>query len=314
MEKPHWVMDYETINNLFVAVFQHYKTEETKVFVVHESKNDFPEYITFLQKCVTENQWHISYNGLSFDAQITQKLLLNQKSLLKLSAQELVDYIYKYAQTVIEKSNKGDFAEFAPYKLKIKQIDLFKLNHWDNKAKMSGLKWIQYSMDWENVEEMPHRHDQPVTDSNTLNAVIDYCINVSKNNPHRKISKEGDFYSVDVYPQNVITQRLFRKYMLGNNFLNKFKMINQVIDFQYKKILKPKKKIRPEIQVVHYPRGGGYFDEHKHERYPSNYGIIITLSKKGRDFDQGVTSIKYNNKYINLEKNNIISECSNYNK
>ena len=170
-------MDYETINNLFVAVFQHYKTEETKVFVVHESKNDFPEYITFLQKCVTENQWHISYNGLSFDAQITQKLLLNQKSLLKLSAQELVDYIYKYAQTVIEKSNKGDFAEFAPYKLKIKQIDLFKLNHWDNKAKMSGLKWIQYSMDWENVEEMPHRHDQPVTDSNTLNAVIEYCIN-----------------------------------------------------------------------------------------------------------------------------------------
>jgi hypothetical protein len=56
---------------------------------------------------------------------------------------------------------------------------------------------------------------------------------------------------------------------------------------------------------VHYPRGGGYFDEHKHKRYPSNYGIIITLSKKGRDFDQGVTSIKYNNKYINLEKNNI---------
>jgi hypothetical protein len=32
-------------------------------------------------------------------------------------------------------------------------------------------------MDWENVEEMPHRHDQPVTDSNTLNAVIEYCIN-----------------------------------------------------------------------------------------------------------------------------------------
>jgi hypothetical protein len=77
----------------------------------------------------------------------------------------------------------------------------------------------------------------------TCKKIIDYCINVSKNNPHRKISKEGDFYSVDVYPQNVITQRLFRKYMLGNNFLNKFKMINQVIDFQYKKILKPKKKL-----------------------------------------------------------------------
>lgn len=170
-------MDYETICNLFVAVFQHYKTEETKVFVVHESRNDFADYITFLNKCVAENQWHISYNGLNFDAQITQKLLLNQKSLLKLDSNALVSYIYNYAQTVIDKSNRGDFAEFAPYKLKIKQIDLFKLNHWDNKAKMSGLKWIQYSMDWDNVEEMPHRHDQPVTDDQTLNQVIDYCIN-----------------------------------------------------------------------------------------------------------------------------------------
>ena len=170
-------MDYETICNCFIAVFQHYKTEETKVFVVHEQRTDFPELIKFLNDCVSKNQWHISYNGLSFDAQITQKLLLNQKALLKLDTQALVTYIYAYAQTVIDKSNKGDFAEFAPYKLKIKQIDLFKLNHWDNKAKMSSLKWIQYSMDWQNVEDMPHKHNEPVTDSDTLDSVISYCIN-----------------------------------------------------------------------------------------------------------------------------------------
>ena len=170
-------MDYETLCNCFIAVFTHYKTEETKIFVIHESRNDFPEFVTFLQRCVTQNEWHISYNGLSFDAQITQKILQNQKYLKNLTVEPLVKYIYDYAQQVIEKSNKGDFAEFAPYKLKIKQIDLFKLNHWDNKAKMSGLKWIQYSMDWENVEEMPHKHNEPVTNSDTLNDVIEYCIN-----------------------------------------------------------------------------------------------------------------------------------------
>ena len=170
-------MDYETLCNCFIAVFEHYKKDERKLFVVCKQRNDFPEFVTFLQKCVTENQWHISYNGLGFDAQITQKILNNQKYLKNLPADALVKYIYNYAQAVIDKTNKGDFAEFAPYKLKIKQIDLFKLNHWDNKAKMSGLKWIQYSMDWENVEEMPHRHDQPVTDDHTLQEVIDYCIN-----------------------------------------------------------------------------------------------------------------------------------------
>ncbi len=170
-------MDYETICNCFIAVFEHYKTEERKVFVVCEQRNDFPELVKFLNQCKTNGQWHISYNGLGFDAQITQKILDKQKDLLNFDTQSLVKFIYNYAQSVIEKNNKGDFADYAPYKLKIKQIDLFKLNHWDNKAKMSSLKWIQYSMDWENVEEMPHRHDQPVTDSNTLNSVIEYCIN-----------------------------------------------------------------------------------------------------------------------------------------
>jgi hypothetical protein len=176
-EIKHWVMDYETICNTFVAVFENYKTDERHVFVVHEQRNDFPEFVTFLQTCVTENQWHISYNGLGFDSQISQKLIDNRKYLIGLPADALVKYIYDYAQKVIDKNNKGEFAEYAPYKLKIKQIDLFKLNHWDNKAKMSSLKWIQYSMDWENVEEMPHAHNQPVTDIHTLNEVIEYCIN-----------------------------------------------------------------------------------------------------------------------------------------
>lgn len=170
-------MDYETMINCFIAVFEHYKKDERKVFVVHEQQNDFPEFVSFLNKCVKDKQWHISFNGLGFDAQITQHILNNQAFLLNSTPEVIIDFIYKYAQSVIEKNNKGDFADYAPYKLKIKQIDLFKLNHWDNKAKMSSLKWIQYSMDWDNVEEMPHPHYQPITDRHTLENVINYCIN-----------------------------------------------------------------------------------------------------------------------------------------
>ena len=41
--------------------------------------------------------------------------------------------------------------EYAEWNMSIKQIDVFKLNHWDNAAKRSSLKWIQYSMDWDNM-------------------------------------------------------------------------------------------------------------------------------------------------------------------
>jgi hypothetical protein len=137
-------MDYETLINAFVAVFIDYKDDtQKKVFVVHEQRNDFPEFVSFLNECVKQSQWHISFNGLGFDSQVTQHILNNQAFLLKSNPESIIKFIYDYAQSVIEKNNKGDFADYAPYKLKIKQIDLFKLNHWDNKAKMSSLKWIQ---------------------------------------------------------------------------------------------------------------------------------------------------------------------------
>jgi len=178
MTQIHWVMDYETICNTFVAVFQHYKDESVrKIFVINKDQNDIGEFCKFLTDCRRNNQWHISYNGLEFDAQITQQIMKNQSKLVRMSGEEIATEIYSYAQDVISRKNNGEFAKYAPYKLWINQIDLFKMNHWDNKAKMSSLKWIQYSMDWENVEEMPHHHAEPVTDSHTLQNVISYCIN-----------------------------------------------------------------------------------------------------------------------------------------
>ncbi|MDB4081463.1 hypothetical protein N9500_00895 [Candidatus Pelagibacter sp.] len=141
---------------------------------------------------------------------------------------------------------------------------------------------------------------------NFCKEIIKYCVNISKKNQHRKLTKEGDFFSTDIHPSNVKTDRVFRKYMLGKSFEKKLKKINDIIEFQHNKILKPKNSnSKTEIQVVQYPRGGGYFAEHKHNRYPTNYGMIVALSEKGSDFNKGATNIKVKNKYIDLEKYNI---------
>ena len=171
-------MDYETIVNCFVGVFVDYKDSNVRhLFVIHEQRNDLLKLVTFLQRNVTEKEYHISYNGLAFDAQISQYILDNARKLERMSTEEVIKSIFNFAQETIKKTETGSFATYSPNKLKIRQIDLFKLNHWDNKAKMSSLKWIQYSMDWDNVEEMPHHYLQPVTDAHTLNSVINYCVN-----------------------------------------------------------------------------------------------------------------------------------------
>ena len=66
--------------------------------------------------------------------------------------------LYAQAQDVISRKDLGEFLEYSPKDLLVKQIDVFRLNHWDNKAKLSSLKWIQYSMDWDNIVDMPLHH------------------------------------------------------------------------------------------------------------------------------------------------------------
>lgn len=173
----HWVMDYETMANCFVGVFEHYKTGETKVFAIHELRNDFDEFAEFLHQNADNGERHISFNGLAFDAQITEYFLKYEKQWKKFPAGRVANEIYQKAQFVIDKSNKREWLDFYEAKMKIPQIDLFKLNHWDNPAKRSSLKWIQYSMDWHNLQDMPIHHSTPIHTQKELDKIIKYCIN-----------------------------------------------------------------------------------------------------------------------------------------
>lgn len=173
----HWVMDYETLSNCFVAVFTHYKSTETKIFVVHKLQNDFNDFLEFLDENVTNRQWHISYNGLAFDAQVTQYIIENHQQWKDYSADKIAKTIYKYAQKCIHKANNKEWSDYPQWKLSIGQIDIFKMHHWDNPAKRSSLKWIQYSMDWQNILDMPIHHETEITTQSDLDTIIKYCIN-----------------------------------------------------------------------------------------------------------------------------------------
>ena len=174
--RTHYVMDYETLSNCFLAVFESIKSEDRHIFVCHESRNDILSLLTFLCKNIEQNEWHVSFNGLGFDSQITEYILRNSSTLLFMTGEEIAEFVYEKAQNVIYKQNNKEFLEFSQKDLQIKQVDVFKLNHWDNPAKRSSLKWIQYTMDWPNIQDMPIHHTSSVKASD-IPTIVDYCIN-----------------------------------------------------------------------------------------------------------------------------------------
>jgi hypothetical protein len=169
-------MDWETLSNCFLGVFESVKTEDRMIFVIHKSQNDILELVTFLERNIALDEWHVSFNGLAFDSQITEHILRNKEQLLEQDGETIARFIYRKAQETIQRSNSGEFAEFSPRNLSIKQIDVFKLNHWDNPAKRSSLKWIEFSMDWKNIMDMPIHHASEIKEQQIL-SIVKYCIN-----------------------------------------------------------------------------------------------------------------------------------------
>lgn len=233
--KTNWVHDYETIINCFVGVFEDYKTDETRIFVVHELQNDLPDFIQFLKENTKLKEWHVSFNGLSFDSQITEFIIRNHKDLLELPASTITELIYGKAQDIISRQDRGEWNEFNEKDMHIKQIDVFKLNHWDNPAKRSSLKWIQYSMDWNNIQEMPIHHGTHIRTRKELDMVISYCINDVKSTKRiMELSKEqinlrgtlSKKYGINLYSASEprISKELFMHFLSEKTGIAKYEL------------------------------------------------------------------------------------------
>ena len=170
-------MDYETLCNCFLGTFMHYKTDETYTFIIWKGRNDLKELLSFFKRNRANGEWHINYNGLAFDDQITEFIIRNHKKMLKWSGDKVARAIYEKAQDCIDRSNHGEFQEWSEKYLTIKQIDIFKMNHWDNKAKRSSLKWIQFTTDWHNIQDMPIDHTTEVRTLEQIKTIGSYCLN-----------------------------------------------------------------------------------------------------------------------------------------
>ncbi len=210
-EKKYWVYDKETLKNCYIACFEDLLSDEKHVFVINRECNDFNKLIKFFEDNIKHNDKHFGFNCNNFDGQITE-FLWSQRNILKnYNTEDLVKKIYDYSQTIIHLSNTRQYLDYKESKFTIKTVDIFKLNHWDSHAKSASLKWIQFTMDWENVEEMPHKHYDLVNDDETLDKIISYCVNDVKSTKaiFNQVDKTGEKL---MYNQINLRAELTRKY------------------------------------------------------------------------------------------------------
>lgn len=139
--------------------------------------------------------------------------------------------------------------------------------------------------------------------------IIDFCYTNSIPYKHRYLNKKKDFWSsIDVYPYLARTRRIFKTFEMGKRYSKKFKAFDDAVSLQHKYIYDNilKKRTYSKFVAFQYPRGGGFFSRHKHSRWPTNYGLILNLSKSGKDFKKGgINNFYYRKKKIYINKNEV---------
>lgn len=141
MSKRVWVYDLETLD-IFTATFIDRDSDDTRVFVISKSKDDREELFSFLKN---EVGGLIGYNSVHFDGQIIEYMFRNPNC----TAQE----IKRYARIITSEDNRRP--DVAEWQFRIPQLDLFRSLSLSTKAKRTGLKWCEFMMDLENIEDMP---------------------------------------------------------------------------------------------------------------------------------------------------------------
>jgi hypothetical protein len=158
-KKRVWVWDLETLD-VFTATFLDRDSDETRVFVIDNELDDKEQMFEFLDN---EVAGLIGFNSINFDAQVLEYMYRNPDC--------TPGDIRRYAQIITSDNDRMN--DVPEYRLKHKHLDLYRIHHFDNKNKRTGLKWCEFSMDLENIEDMPSDGEG----SNWLEMILSYNLN-----------------------------------------------------------------------------------------------------------------------------------------
>jgi len=163
MDKKLNIYDLETYPNFFLTVFKCIATGNYHYFEISDRKSDQINLKKFLNEQV---KGLIGFNNLNFDYPVLHNTILKSNKLL--TAQE----IYKEVETIINTK----YSAIWDNQIKIPQLDLYRIWHYDNKNKSTSLKWLEFAMRLPNVEDLPYKPGTILT-FDQMDEIISYCKN-----------------------------------------------------------------------------------------------------------------------------------------
>lgn len=146
-----WVYDTEEFPNVFTAAFEHADAPISFLFEISDFRNDSLQIIEFLQYLKETNARFVGFNNIGWDYPILHTLIRMGKS----DAATL----YAKSQAIINAQDGESrwMHRVKPSDMFIPQVDLYLIWHFDNKARSTSLKALEFNMRSDNIEDLPYK-------------------------------------------------------------------------------------------------------------------------------------------------------------
>jgi len=143
-----FVYDIETYPNVFTLAVEHADAPLRWLFEISDRRNDSSEICQFIYWLKDTNARMVGFNNLGFDYPVLHMLVRMGRA---------TPYqIYDKAMVLIKGSKDEKFAnQIFPSDRIVQQIDLFKIYHFDNKARATSLKSLEFNMRSDSIQDLP---------------------------------------------------------------------------------------------------------------------------------------------------------------
>lgn len=174
-----WVWDIETFPNVFTIAFEHAYAPFRLAFEISDYRNDTRELLEFLYWLRVNGARLIGFNNIGFDYPVLH-------TLLRMGSGDAATLYAKAMAIIGSQDNSERFLHLVkPSDYFIPQIDLYKIHHFDNNARATSLKVLEFNMRSESIEDLPF----PVGTN-----LAPYQINILKRYNAHDVSQTKKFY------------------------------------------------------------------------------------------------------------------------
>lgn len=157
------IYDIECYPNIFTAAFYSPEQKKSVVFEISERKNQFPAFITFILRLGRRKATMVGFNNFGYDYPVIHSLILLAQADPNADWKTVVGTAREKNDQIIGASHHQRFAHIIwDRDQKVKQRDLFKIHHFDNKGRGTSLKVLEFNMRSHSIQDLPFDPCYPI--------------------------------------------------------------------------------------------------------------------------------------------------------